>query len=451
MASAAPARAAPRHVSVLIPSWNGRTHLETCLAALAEQLDPGVPWDVWVLDNGSQDGTAEWLEREWLARARPRVRLVRSERNLGFAAGVDRLVEAAADADLVAFLNNDTRPRREWLGELLTALAGAPDDVAAVSGCILDWHGERLDFGRGVVTFDGHAFQLDYRRPLAVARVPADGDELPFACGGNLLVRRERFLRAGGFDPAYFAYYEDVDLGWRLWASGQRVLAAPRAVVHHRSGATSELLGLYRRGFLFERNAFLTVYKNVDDELWPRLMPVVMLTLLARSQYLLARANPGGEVLAADPYATASGAPSYAASLPASPAVASHPQRFGNLRRGDLVGAWRSVRRRLAHLASPPASVDGASAPRLTDERTVAQLQAVSSLLGNLDGAAQQRRRVQAARKVPDRELLARFPLWLVPTYPGDEQLFTSPGFRTWLPPDLPLVEAKLADVMEWS
>ena len=82
-----------------------------------------------------------------------------------------------------------------------------------------------------------------------------------------------RSLRAGGFDPAYFAYYEDVDLGWRLWASGQRVLAAPRAVVHHRSGATSELLGLYRRGFLFERNAFLTVYKNVDDELWPRLMP----------------------------------------------------------------------------------------------------------------------------------------------------------------------------------
>jgi GT2 family glycosyltransferase len=431
-------------VAVLVPSWNGRGHLETCLAALAEQHDPGVPWEAWVLDNGSQDGTAQWLEREWLGRPRGRVRMVRSERNLGFAGGVERLVEAATGAELVAFLNNDTRPRRDWLGELVTALAGAPADVAAVSGCILDWEGERLDFGRGVVTFDGHAFQLDYRRPLALARMPAAGEELPFACGGNLLVRRDRFLAAGGLDPGYFAYYEDVDLGWRLWASGQRVLAAPRAVVHHRSGATSELLGLYRRGFLFERNAFLTVYKNLDDELWPRLMPVVMLTLLARSQHLLANANPGGELLAVDPYAGAAAAPP-----PQPPPATTQPQRFGNLRRGDLVGAWRSVRRRLGRVARPPASADGAGPPQLTDERTVAQLQAVSSLLGNLDAAARARRRVQAARRVPDREILARFPLWVVPTYPGDEQLFASAGFRSWLPAEVPLVEATLAEVMD--
>ena len=391
-----------------------------------------------MLDNGSRDDTAEWLQRTWLPRAAPRVRLVASERNLGFAAGIDRLVTAAADADLVAFLNNDTRPRPEWLGELVAALAGAAPEVAAVSGCILDWEGERLDFGRGVVTFDGHAFQLDYRRPLGAARMPAAGEELPFACGGNLLVRRDRFLAAGGFDPSYFAYYEDVDLGWRLRASGQRILAAPRAVVHHRSGATSELLGLYRRGFLFERNAFLTVYKNLDDELWPRLMPVVLLTLLARSQHLLARANPGGELLARDPYREPESQPSV---------PAGEPRRFGNLRRGDLSGAWRSLRRRLARVSSS----DGAGAPVLSDPRTVAQLQAVSSLLGQLDGAAERRRRAQALRRVSDRELLSRLPLWVVPTYPGDEPLFASPGFRSWLPRDLPLVESTLGEVMEWG
>jgi GT2 family glycosyltransferase len=431
-------------VAVLVPSWNGRVHLETCLAALAEQDDPGVPWETWVLDNGSSDGSADWLRREWLPRERPRVRLVESAQNLGFASGIDRLVEAAEGADLVAFLNNDTRPRREWLGELVAALAGAPGDVAAVSGSILDWEGERLDFGRGVVTFDGHAFQLDYRRPLEAARLPSPGDELPFACGGNLLIRRDRFLAAGGFDPAYFAYYEDVDLGWRLLASGQRVLAAPRAAVHHRSGATSELLGLYRRGFLFERNAFLTVYKNLDEELWPLLMPVVMLTLLARSQHLLANANPGGERLALDPYAT--GAAAAVAAPP--PPPAGEPARFGNLRRGDLAGAWRSLRGRLARLLPGPVGGDGA-APVLSDERTVAQLQAVSSLLGQLDGAALRRRRAQAQRRVPDREILARHPLWVVPTYPGDETLFASPGFRAWLPHDVPLVEAKLGEVME--
>ena len=429
---------APR-VAVLVPSWNGRAHLEVCLAALADQADPGVPWEIWVLDNGSHDGTAEWL-----ATAHPRVRLVRSERNLGFAAGVNRLVEAAAEAELVAFLNNDTRPRRDWLGELVAALEGAPADVAAVSGCILDWSGERLDFGRGVVAFDGHAFQLDYRRPLAAARLPEPGAELPFACGGNMLVRRDRFLAAGGFDADYFAYYEDVDLGWRLWAGGERIAAAPRAVVHHRSGATSELLGLYRRGLLFERNAFLTVYKNADEQLWPQLMPIVMLALIGRTQHLLVANNPGGALLAQDPYALAAAAPP-----PPVAAPPGEPRRFGNLRRGDLAGAWRSVWRRLErHLGRNGTAA--AAHPQLSDERTVAQLQALSFVVAHHDSAAEKRRAALLARRVSDRELLRRFPLWVVPTYPGDDALFASPGFRSWLPPGVPLVEARLSEVMEW-
>jgi hypothetical protein len=195
---------------------------------------------------------------------------------------------------------------------------------------------------------------------------------------------------------------------------------------------------LYRRGFLFERNAFLTVYKNLDAELWPRLMPVVLLTLMARSQHLLARCNPGGELLAVDPSAAAQ-----TAVVPARPVDG---RRFGNLRRGDLAGAWRSVRRRFERVRG----ASGEKQPVLADERTVAQLQAVSSLLGGLDGAAERRRQVQSARRIPDRELLARFPLWVVPTYPGDEELFASLGFRSWLPADLPFVEAALTDVMAW-
>ena len=61
----------------------------------------------------------------------------------------------------------------------------------------------------------------------------------------------------------------------------------------------------------------------------------------------------------------------------------------------------------------------------------MAQLRAVTYLLAHLDAAAAWRRREQARRRVPDREIFARFPPYLVPTYPGDKRLFTSPGFRT--------------------
>lgn len=438
----------PARVTVALVSWNGRRHLETCLAALAGQDDPGVPWEVLVLDNGSKDGTAEWLRRAY-----PGVRLVASPVNLGFCAGNNRAV-AAAEGDAVALLNNDTRPAPGWLAALVGALAAAPADVAAVSGKILDWTGERLDFARGVMTFDGHAFQLDFRRLLARARVPEAGEELPFACGGNLLVKKGSFLAAGGFDEDYFAYLEDVDLGWRLWAGGERVVFAPDAVVHHRSAATSDLLGLYNRGFLFERNAFLTAYKNYEPGLWEKVMPAVMLTLTSRTQTLLANNNPGGGSLRIDPYAgwiadtDGPGRQGVEAGM-AAPAPRRTPAALAAKLRayGPRELARRGLRKLAGRILGPAAP----AAPALTDERTVAQLRAVSYLLGHLDRAAARRAEVQRRRRRPDREIFARFPAYLVPTYPGDEALFASPGFAAWLPGDLPLVRSTLAEVMEIS
>lgn len=446
-----------RKVSVALLSWNGRRHLETCLEALAAQRDPGVDWEILVLDNGSTDGTADWMRSEVLPR-HPRVRLIASPVNLGFCAGNNRLVAEAA-GDAVAFLNNDTRPRPEWLGALVDALAGAPPDVAAVSGKIIDWAGERLDFGRGVMTFDGHAFQLDFRRPLARARVPAAGEELLFACGGNMLIRRESFLRVGGFDESYFAYLEDVDLGWRLWSGGERVIFVPDAVVHHRSSATSDLLGLYNRGFLFERNAFLTAFKNYEAGVWESIMPALLLTLLSRTQTLLLENNPGAETLRLDPYAghiantaPAGAAPALAASaLPQIPPITTWEGfrlRWKGYGPQDLVR--RGLRKAKGRFLPPPPSA-APEPPRLTDERTIAQLRALSWLLGNLDRAAACRAAVQKRRKRSDREIFERFPLYLVPTYPGDYALFNSPGFQACLPEDLPLVRGTLEELMEWG
>ena len=84
----------------------------------------------------------------------------------GHRGGNNRIVEAV-DADAVVFLNNDTRPDPGWLAALVDALDAAPSDVAAVSGLIVDWEAERLDFARGILTFDGHAFQEGSGREIA--------------------------------------------------------------------------------------------------------------------------------------------------------------------------------------------------------------------------------------------------------------------------------------------
>ncbi|MEM6701887.1 MAG: glycosyltransferase family 2 protein [Acidobacteriota bacterium] len=426
-------------VDVGILNWNGLKHLKPCLDALSEQRDPGVDWRIVVFDNGSTDGSREWLAALDL----PRLVVVESERNLGFCGGYNRLIEESP-ADAIALLNNDTRPQPEWLAELVAALRCAPEDVAAVSGLIVDWEGERLDFARGAMTFDGHAFQLDYHRPLDEVTLPADGEELLFACGGNMLIRRQSFLAAGGFDPRYFAYLEDVDLGWRLWSGGERVLLARRAVVHHRSMATSDLLGVYNRGFLFERNAFLTAYKNYDAELWPRLLPAVMMTLLARTQTLLVQNNPGGELLTIDPYAIPSSAREAQPATRQDAPVERRPVLpLRLLRRWREMGSRQFARHVVDRFLPPQA------ATTLDDPRTVAQFRAITYLLGDLDALASARRQVQARRRRDDRELFERFPLLVVPTYPGDEKLFGSAGFCEWLPADLPIRRANLEEIMD--
>lgn len=432
-------------VSVLLLSWNGRDHLATCLEALAAQEPPGVPWEILVLDNGSRDGTADWLRRE-----HPGVRLFESAENVGFCRGNLRLAGAARHGAL-ALVNNDMRPRPDWLGTLVEGLGRAPDDVAAVSGLIVDWEGERLDFGRGLLTFDGHAFQRDFRRPLAEARLPAPGEELPFACGGNMLVRRESFFAAGAFDPDYFAYFEDVDLGWRLWSGGERVVAAPAAVAHHRASATSDRLGLFNRGLLFERNALLTAYKNLEPGWWERLMPAILTAFLSRTRTMLVEGNAGGATLAVDPYA-----PGVQSTDGARAEATRDP--LGIARRGR---AWvrRKARSLLGRAAGLPAPLraqlagdaSGAEGLWLGDARSIAQLRALSFFLDHLDAAAEKRRQVQARRRRGDADFFARFPLHLVATYPGDAELFARPGFRALLPADLPLVEARLDEIMEWG
>jgi GT2 family glycosyltransferase len=426
-------------VDILVVSWNGRRHLETLLPALEAQRDPGAAVGIRLFDNGSTDGTAAWVRSE-----HPEVEVVEHPVNLGFSAANNRLAEGSS-ADALVLVNNDTRPRPDWLAELVAALREAPSDVAALSGCIVDWEGERLDFGRGVMAFDGHAFQLDYGRLLEDVEPPAEGDELLFPCGGNMIARRAAFLGAGGFDESYFAYLEDVDLGWRFWSGGERVLSAPRAVVHHRSKATSDLLGNANRGVLFERNAYFTAFKNYDAELWPRLMPAVQLTLLARTQHLLARCNPNGDVLALDPFRVAeAGSEAASGDRGAAPRTDATAPRGLWQRARDVVALRTRLRGLARRLAGLPAG-----APAVVDDQTVAQVRALSAIVRGLDGASERRRRVQARRRRSDREILERFPLYVVPTYPGDEELFASEGFESLWPEDLVPVRLPLEDVME--
>ena len=113
--------------------------------------------------------------------------------------------------------------------------------------------------------------------------MPGAGSPLLFASGGAMLIHRRTFLDAGGFDPHFWAYFEDVDLGWRLWLLGHKVVYAPDAIARHLGGATSSKSGAHRRYTLWECNSLATVLKNYESGNMESILSTALLLLYKRA------------------------------------------------------------------------------------------------------------------------------------------------------------------------
>ena len=211
-------------VSVLVVTLNGRAHLETCLPSLLAQDYPRDRYEILVVDNASTDGSVELVRQQFSG-----VGIVAHRRNLGFAGAYHAAIPTAR-GELLAFLNNDTRVEPSWLSELVRATR---DQGAAAAGSkMLGWDGSTIDFCGGIVSLLGHAWQDQHGHPASSGGSATK--KLLFACGGAMLVDRAAYDDAGGFDPEYFAYFEDVDLGWRMALRGHTTVLAPTSIVYHR-------------------------------------------------------------------------------------------------------------------------------------------------------------------------------------------------------------------------
>jgi GT2 family glycosyltransferase len=236
-------------VSVVIPNWNGRRWLPGCLTALtAQEL---VPAEVIVVDNGSRDGSLEYLKREHAD-----VRVIPFTQNTGFAHAANVGIAAAAH-DVVAMLNTDVELASDWLRRMVEVLAADPR-VGSVACKMLQLASRDLIYDAGdVLRRDGQCVQRG-RFEIDVGRFDTPG-EVFGACAGAALYRRDAVLAVGGFDERYFAYLEDVDLALRLRLAGWICRYEPAVAWHAGAASAAQLPGGPQR--LVARNTLLLVAK----------------------------------------------------------------------------------------------------------------------------------------------------------------------------------------------
>jgi len=250
-------------LSVVVVTFNSADAVGSSLPPLAAQLEPED--ELIVLDNASADGTADRV-----AELVPDARLVRGERNRGFA---DACNEGAALAggDLLVFLNPDAVVADGFAAAIRRPLAeGRGWD--AWMGLVTAGRGTVLNTTRGVVHFTGIAWAG--QAGAAVTAAPASPREVAFASGACLAVPRAGWQSVGGFAPGFFMYCEDVELSLRLWLWGGRVGVEPAARVDHDYAFAKGA----QKWRLLERNRWATIVRTYPAPLLALLAPALAAT-----------------------------------------------------------------------------------------------------------------------------------------------------------------------------
>jgi GT2 family glycosyltransferase len=239
-------------VSILVLNYNGKQHLQECLSsALVSARRYDGDCAVVCVDNRSTDGS-----RQYVADTFPDVEIVDAPAN-DFLFSLNAVV-AGRPEEIAIIVNNDMRFDPDFVSPLVAHFR--TPDVFAVGAAILDWSGSTDTIGPRCARIRHCWFykwwQFDYQQQAAFTLE---------ACAGAVAYRRSMFLELGGFDSLYRpGYYEDLDLSYRGWAKGWKVIYEPRSRAFHKISASMKVRhGQSGQDRLFYRNHLLFTAKNV--------------------------------------------------------------------------------------------------------------------------------------------------------------------------------------------
>ena len=218
-------------VSIVIPVYNNLNFTQACVRSIFQNTE-GVDYEILIVDNGSTDGTSDYLKQM----PRGKVTPIFGERNLGFVEATNLGAEAAR-GEYLLFLNNDTEVQPGWLTALLELAESTPDCGAV--GSRLVYPNGRLQEAGGIIFADGNGWNFGRGMDPRDARFNFVR-EVDYCSGAALMVRKDLWTRIGGFDRRYSpAYYEDADLCFEIRRLGYKVYYQPKSVVIHHEGRTS--------------------------------------------------------------------------------------------------------------------------------------------------------------------------------------------------------------------
>jgi GT2 family glycosyltransferase len=249
--------------SIVIPNLNGEKWIKDSIDSCINQ-DFKLPYEIIIIENASVDRSLEIIKK--CGENFKDFKIIQNDKNMGFAPAVNQGIRIA-DCEYVVMFNNDAFARPDWLSNLVKT-ADRDKNIFSVGSLMIQHYNRHLtdDAGDYVPLFGWTCKRGD---GLSIERYQKER-RIFSACGGAALYRKSLLDKIGYFDESFFAYGEDVDLGWRANNFGYKNIFQPKAVCYHIASATTG--GRYN-AFKAEKsgqNTLLLLYKN---------MPIVMFVL----------------------------------------------------------------------------------------------------------------------------------------------------------------------------
>lgn len=273
-------------LAVIILNWNGLELLKKLLP-IASCYTSGPEVDLIVADNGSTDGSIEWVSTH-----HPEVKIMAFDKNYGFSEGYNRALRLT-QYPFTVLLNSDVEVTEGWWQPMLRYMQENPE-VGAAQPKIMSYHNREMFEYAGAA--GGYLDRLGYPycRGRLFDRIEEDHGQyddgpadVAWASGAALMVRTSLYLRLGGLDPKFFAHMEEIDFCCRLHAAGYRVCALPYSKVYHMGGASLPH-GNPKKVYLNFRNNLLLLHKNLPKKRGRKVLFLRRLAdTLALGMYLL--------------------------------------------------------------------------------------------------------------------------------------------------------------------
>ncbi len=269
-------------IAVVILNWNGENLLQQFLPSVVSHSQEAM---VYVADNASTDNSVAFVKANF-----PTVQIIQNKQNGGYAKGYNDALKQA-EADIYCLLNSDVEVTENWLIPILDTFEKEGNTVI-IQPKILDYHKKDHFEYAGAAGGFIDKYGYPYCRGRIFDSIEKDTGQyndttaIFWASGACLFIRSTVFRKLGGFDEAFFAHFEEIDLCWRAFNSGHEAKYVGASSIYHVGGATLKDTNP-KKTYLNFRNSLYTITKNAPGPLFPLLFTRMVLDGLAALKFLL--------------------------------------------------------------------------------------------------------------------------------------------------------------------